>query len=305
MSVTEQVPVPRRSYRLATGFTLGAVLLGSAVCATESGLACPTWPGCFHDQVTPSGLHSAIEFTHRVVAFGSLVSLGFAAWFGRRLPDRRLRWFPFAALVAAIASGFFGMMIVLFSLPKALGVLDVAAAQVALCLISWAAVRLEDPGDGESRLGRWGWATTGVVIVMHLLGIVVAGEGSLVRCLGWPVWRIVEGDEYPALQWARLALGAVAVVMLAWLLVRAWGRRRLRVHVVVLAAAWLAELVLGQAIVGQFTGGQPRNIWLAAVYSMLAGVIVWLIAMLAARAGRAEPGDAPPPQDEPARAVAA
>jgi cytochrome c oxidase assembly protein subunit 15 len=250
-------------------------------------MACPAWPGCFPGQLTPDGLHSAIEFTHRVVAFGSLVTLAAAGWQGRRLADPRLRWFPVAALVAAIASGVFGMMIVLFSLPLALGVLDVAAAQVALCLITWAAVRLDVPAASPGTTGglaRWGWATAGVVIAMHLLGIVVAGEGSLVRCLGWPVWRIVATDGAPELQWLRLGVGVVAALMLVRLVLLAWRRLALRRLAVALAVVWVTELALGQLIVGQFADGQPRHLGLAAAYSMLAGLIVWLIALVASAA---------------------
>lgn len=182
------------------------------------------------------------------------------------------------------------MMIVLFSLPLALGLLDVAAAQVALCLITWAAVRLDAPAPPEPRttgpIARWGWATAGVVIAMHLLGIVVAGEGSLVRCLGWPVWRIVATDSFPVLQWVRLGLGVVAALMVVRLVVLALGRATARPWfvrrvAVALAVVWVTELVLGQVIVGQFADGQPRHLGLAAAYSMLAGLIVWLIALLA------------------------
>jgi cytochrome c oxidase assembly protein subunit 15 len=278
-------PLPHRSYRLAVGFTLGAVVLGSAVCATESGAACPTWPGCFQGAVTPNGLQSGIEFTHRVVAFLSLVFLGLAAWEGRRLSDRRLRWFPRAALVMAIASGVFGMMIILFRLPLVLGLIDVGAALTALSLITYAAVRLDSPGPG-TRLSGAAWATQVIVILMHLLGIVVAAKGSFVRCLGWPVWRIVESDAYPALQGVRIALGLLAAALLIGVSVVAWRRTDLRRSVMLLSSAWLVELVLGQMILGQFTGGEARSIGLAGAYSMLAGVIVWLIALLASRAGR-------------------
>lgn len=283
-----------RSYWLAAIFTFATVALGSAVCATESGLACPTWPGCFPDQVTPDGLNSAIEFTHRVVAFGALVSLAAAAWQGRRLPDARLRWFPVAALGAAIASGAFGMTIVLFGLPMLLGLVDVAAALVALCLISWSAVRLPDPRPA-GRLGRQAWTAVAGMIAMYLLGIVVAGPGSFVRCLGWPIWRIVESDQYPALQGVRLLLGVATAVLLAWVIGQAFRRRDLRLHAVALATLWLVELVMGQLIAGQFTGEQARQIGLAGAYSMLAGAILWVLILLAAKAAGApiahpEPG---------------
>ena len=280
--MSAQTRLPHRTYWLAAWFTFGAVVLGSAVCATESGLACPTWPGCYTHQLTPDGLHSAIEFTHRVVAFGSLVFLALAAWRGRRLPDPRLRWFPVAALIAAIASGVFGMVIVLFSLPMLLGLIDVTAALVALCLISWAAVRLPDPRPAGS-LSRLTWSTVAAVIAMHLLGIAVAGPGSFVRCLGWPVWRISEADQHPALQWLRLGLGVVAAILLVMVLARAWRRPGLRWLAGGLAVVWLVELVMGQLIVGQFTGAEERHIYLAAIYSMLAGGMVWLLALLASR----------------------
>ncbi len=277
-----------RSYRFATAFTLGAVLLGSAVCATESGQACPTWPGCYPGQLTPGELHAGIEFTHRVVAFGSLVTLAWASWQGRRVADRRVRWFPLAALVAALASGAFGMMIVLFSLPLALGVLDVAAAQVALCLITWATVRLRAPGF-TTGVGRLAWTATAAVIAMHLLGIVVAGPGSLVRCLGWPVWRMVATDGSPSLQWTRIAVGALSGVLVVAVIAAALLRPRLRSLAGALSAAWITELVLGQVIIAQFTGEQARHLGLAGAYSMLAGLIVWLLALIASRA--VEPRD--------------
>lgn len=179
------------------------------------------------------------------------------------------------------------MMIVLFSLPLALGVLDVAAAQVAVCLITWAGIRLDRP-DSRAPLGPLAWAATVTVIAVHLVGIVVAGPGSLVRCLGslvrclgWSVWRMVGSDGAPALQWVRIGLGLAAAGLLMALVLRAWRIPSLRPLGVAVATAWVAELLLGQLIAGQFTGDQARHFGLAALYSMLAGLIVWLLALLA------------------------
>ena len=179
------------------------------------------------------------------------------------------------------------MMIVLFSLPLALGVLDVAAAQVAVCLITWAGIRLDRP-DSRAPLGPLAWAATVTVIAVHLVGIVVAGPGSLVRCLGslvrclgWPVWRMVGSDGAPALQWVRIGLGLAAAGLLMALVLRAWRIPSLRPLGVAVATAWVAELLLGQLIAGQFTGDHARHFGLAALYSMLAGLIVWLLALLA------------------------
>lgn len=277
-------------FRVAAFFTAWAVVMGSAVCATESGMACPTWPGCYAGQVTPTEIHSRIEIFHRFIAFISLLTMLAAAIAGRRLADRRLRILPWVGLIAAIASAVFGMMIVLFSLPKMLGILDVAAAMVALCLNSATAVWVTDETPGPAftatRMSRTGWVTALVILLMHLLGIVVSTEGSFVRCLGWPVWRIVAADHSPALQVVRIVIGVLAVALVAWLVVEAWRRPALRLHGVILAVLLAAELVLGQLIVGQFTGAQERHIGYAGAYSVLAGLILWCVALLAARARR-------------------
>ena len=165
--------------------------------------------------------------------------------------------------------------------------LDVAAAQVAVCLITLAGVRLDRP-DSRAPLGPLAWAATVTVIAVHLVGIVVDGPGSLVRCLGslvrclgWPVWRMVGSDGAPALQWVRIGLGLAAAGLLMALVLRAWRIPSLRPLGVAVATAWVAELLLGQLIAGQFTGDQARHFGLAALYSMLAGLIVWLLALLA------------------------
>ena len=180
--------------------------------------------------------------------------------------------------------------------------LDVAAAQVAVCLITWAGIRLDRP-DSRAPLGPLAWAATVTVIAVHLVGIVVAGTGSLVRCLGslvrclgWPVWRMAGSDGAPALQWVRIGLGLAAAGLLMALVLRAWRIPSLRPLGVAVATAWVAELLLGQLIAGQFTGDQARHFGLAALYSMRAGLIVWLLALLASagspvvgRAARRDP----------------
>ena len=54
---------------VVTTFVL--VTLGVLVRATDSGLACPHWPGCFEGQFLPgldAGYQVWLEWTHRSVA---------------------------------------------------------------------------------------------------------------------------------------------------------------------------------------------------------------------------------------------
>ena len=300
-STTQHDSAPARPwYRAAALFTFLAVAMGSAVCATESGAACPTWPGCFTGKVTPSGLNSVIEFSHRVVAFTSLVLMAVAGIKGRRLRSPLLRTLPWVALVAAIASGVFGMMIVLFHLAKPLGLIDLFAALAAMSMMAAAAVGIDrDPVPfGRTRLGDIAWAGVGTVIVLHLLGAYVSATGSFTRCVGWPVWRMVAADGHPGSQVVRLVIGAAAAALgtgAGGLAVRA---ANLRTHGLVLLVLLAAELVLGQLIVEQFLGGAPRQIGVAALYSMLAGAILWCLALLAARASRPALTSAAGPVDQ-------
>ena len=78
-------------------------------------------------------------------------------------------------------------------------------------------------------------------------------------------------------------------VLLVLVVLRAWSQERLRVVAGALAAAWIIELLLGQLIVAQFTGEEARHLGLAGTYSMLAGLIVWLLALVASRADAVEP----------------
>ena len=75
-----------RFQRLAAATVVAAfvlVVIGVAVRATGSGVACPTWPGCFPGQFLPSlnsDYHVWVEWIHRTVAalIGFLI-LGMAA----------------------------------------------------------------------------------------------------------------------------------------------------------------------------------------------------------------------------------
>ena len=60
-----------RFAKLAVAASIATYLLivvGGLVRATDSGLGCPDWPGCFGGWVPPPELHAWIEHSHRLVA---------------------------------------------------------------------------------------------------------------------------------------------------------------------------------------------------------------------------------------------
>ena len=52
-----------------------------------------------------------------------------------------------------------------------------------------------------------------LLLVVHPLGIVVAGPGSRTGVIGWPDWETVPGDLHPGIQGLRIALAAVTMIV--------------------------------------------------------------------------------------------
>ncbi|MCB1253980.1 MAG: hypothetical protein KDB39_12250 [Austwickia sp.] len=270
-------------FRLAMIFTLGAVAMGSLVCATESGMACPTWPGCYVGQIQPHpDVNPVIEFVHRVVSVTTGPLLLASAVLALRRPraERLVRYLPWLALLGAFAAAVFGRQVVLYGLPPALGVLDLGLSLVAMVAITTAAVALSRTpyAHAPSRVSRLAWSGVGTLIVMHVLGILTAGPGSYTRCMGWPIWRIIDSDQAPALQWVRIGLAVLATGLIVAAAHAAWGRPDLRPVAAALVALWVLELAVGLAM-----GGQRISMLGAAVYSLTAVAIVFTMGLLAAR----------------------
>lgn len=272
-------------FRTAAVLVTITVLMGSMVAATESGAACPTWPGCYQGQFGPKiHLSPLVEFTHRVIAgIGLLVCLA-AGVTGLRDPgvERAVKPLPFVALAGGLASAVFGALTVLIGISKAAGVVDLTAALVAMAASIVGAVRVSRPSTGWNR-DRTTWGATalyGLLVVIHSLGIVVAAPNSFTRVVSWPVWVIVPGDLSPALQVVRIAL-AVAAVALAGVTVT-WACRGLRGPATALAVVLGAELLTGVVVMWQ-----GLSMGLGALYSGLAGLTLAATALLAACSSRA------------------
>ncbi|HHV21147.1 MAG TPA: hypothetical protein GXZ30_06385 [Propionibacterium sp.] len=311
-SLTPNPARVRLVYQLAAGFLFVTIALGSMVCATDSSSACPAWPVCYADQIGPDRTagwlnNPAIEFIHRLISFLALVFTGYAGWLGRREKDVRLRVFPWVALGLAVASAIFGMMIILFTLPLGLAMIDVGGALIAMTLMTMAAAAMSvrggarDSGGSRSVL-RLGGAAFGTVFVMHLLGLVVAGTtnvgtGSFTRCLSWPLWKLLEIDRLEWLQTGRMVLAGMAIVLIAATVVKAIAVPRLRVTAITLTVLLAAELGLGLLILSQglaVTQTNGINATLAVSYSALAAGVLWVLGHLIGLAtGAPEHRDSP------------
>jgi cytochrome c oxidase assembly protein subunit 15 len=82
------------------------VLSGAAVRLTGSGLGCPDWPTCFHDQISGSlSIHPLIEYTNRMVTVTLVILTGvtFIAAL-MRSPRRRDLVVLSASLIAGVVA---------------------------------------------------------------------------------------------------------------------------------------------------------------------------------------------------------
>ena len=285
-------------FRLAALFTFLAVAMGAVVCATQSGASCPTWPGCFPDRIVPQWqLNPLVEFTHRVVAVSAGPLVLAAAVMSLRLPrqDRWVRILPWVALLGALAAGAFGRKVVLSGLATWLGAVDLFCALTAMTAMGVAAVRLggasssgasssgsdsmprSAAGPQLDRVGRLAAGSLTVLVAMHVAGIFAAGRLSFTRCVGWPIWQLIDSDLYPWLQAVRLGLAVTGAVLVVTTAVVAVRSERLRRWGITLATLFAAEMVLGLVI---RAGG--INSGVAAAYSVVAVVLLSCLGLLMA-----------------------
>ena len=171
---------------VTAGISLLLVALGGAVRATDSGLACPTWPGCFSagDFLPPAGLNVWLEHSHRLVAgvVGLLIAAQ-AIWALARY--RRHPWILWPTLVAAVAvvvQALLGALVVMKLLRAELVTAHLGMGMlVVACLLLIAvnaSVRRPDGGAASRSFARAALAVTLLTFVQIILGGQVTGVGA-------------------------------------------------------------------------------------------------------------------------------
>jgi cytochrome c oxidase assembly protein subunit 15 len=277
-------------FRLAGLFTFLATVMGAVVSATKSGAACPTWPGCRPGDIAPPlEVHPVIEFTHRAVAgtAGPLILAAALIAFRLPRPDRWVRILPWVGLVGAIVAALVGRLVVLRGgVPVYVGAADLFCALAGMTAMVVAAVLASRPPAASGSRGHWGPVTTiaavgvGVLMALHVTGIVVAGPGSYTSSVGWPLWQVIESDLHPWLQIVRLVIAGLAAVLVVATAV-AVTRMGSRAAGVSIAAVLVAELALG-AVIRVYGLHQA----VAGVHSVLAVVLVAGLGLVGAAASR-------------------
>jgi cytochrome c oxidase assembly protein subunit 15 len=274
--------------------TLVMIGLGGLVRATDSGLGCPDWPGCFGNVIPPDESHAWIEHTHRmwaVVLLGFIVALVvLARRDGQPRGVRRATW----ALVAVWwAQALLGAIVVWLKLHAASVSLHLTIALTILAVTVGLGVdglrrergAVSSP-RATARLGVW---TAGVTGVQMVLGSVVTGVGAGLAYATFPSFngRAVPAF-HPPYQWREAThvghrlLAYTLAVLVVVLAVRA--RRR--------GDAWLARLsllavglVAVQIVLGVLNLRWQLSAW-SVVPHMLVGASLWATLVAYALAAR-------------------
>ena len=278
----------------ATLFLIG---LGALVRATDSGLGCPDWPGCYGRVLPPSGDEKAwIEHVHRYWAAVVIALLGWLAYEARRshqpLAVRRVTLFGLIPVVLAQAA--LGAVVVLIKLHWVSVSGHLTLALSILGLATWVAVdalrregflRVSPAAVGSGKLARVALVTTGLVLVQMILGSMVTGFDAGMAYSTFPSWNnkaIPEFNEPFVFRQLlhvghRLMAFALAAMIIA-LLVRAL---RPGVDPVVRRAVKLsAALIVVQIVLGVLNLRYALSAW-TVVPHLVVGATLWTAMLVA------------------------
>jgi protoheme IX farnesyltransferase len=265
------------------------VTLGVVVRVTDSGVACPTWPGCFEGQFLPrpdQGAQVWLEWTHRTVAalIGVLIlALAFVAVRSHR--DRASILYPSLAAVALVGfQAWLGRETVRLGNTGESVTAHLAAAMALVGLVVYLLVRSFYPArlggsGGSQRFTLLAAFTAGTTFALLLFGSHVTATNA------WnvfPDWPLMGGTPFPSLvgeqveahvlhRWVAVLVGlffaAVAVV--------AWRTQRRHAQLVWLATI-AAVLYPIQAIVGGLQILTGLAGWTQTLHVAL-GSIIWAL----------------------------
>jgi len=299
VSFASEVPKwHRRLFAWAAFMVYVLVLSGGIVCITDSSHGCPDWPTCHERWFPPNQADSIIEYSHRMLTpltLPFLITAAVVAW--RRYRSERWIFIPtIGAIVCLAVVVFFGALVILTGLPRGWAAVDLGTALMALALIVTAAsgmsARVRSPTEDlrpslTSGFAGLALATTATVYTALVSGVLVSRPGALMRCLNWPgvVGLGKPEDLYGWMYLARFALGVLASVLIAALVVQAWKSQRH--NPLLVRDATIAGVLLAIATAIGVLMPTPDNGIVMPALSMATAAALWAVLVAAVlRSGR-------------------
>ena len=302
----------RAAVRLLLGATIGLVVIGVIVRATDSGMGCPDWPLCYGQIIPPTtdsgdviAYKAWLEWIHRAIAaMIGLIVLAVVALALRNLKDRRsLQGASIALLALVLFQAWLGRQTVLESNSGASVTAHLASAMAFVGLQVWVLAR---SGYAET-LGGIRRASgsvvapivaAGAIYALLLFGSNVTGTDT---GLLYPDWPLMGGTLFPPITELstpmilhRYATAIVALILISalWIVRREKGSpARVRQLLTYAAAVFAVQCVIGAVQI--FTKLAP---WTQTLHVALA-TIIWILtvgaASIALLEGRVAGGSSP------------
>ncbi len=282
-------------------WTLGLLLLGSVVHATESSLACPDWPTCFGTMMPEMTGGVFWEHLHRLVAGGLVLLFGATAWLiWRRQPDRRwLRMAGVAGLALLVVQSVLGGLTVLMRLPDAISSSHLALAFLFLGLATVMTIATARGWGGSARMarparagmGRMAGGVATLVLAQSVLGAVVRHTDAGMACPDVPLClgQVVPplAQNLVALHFGHRLLGIA--VALATLALTAYVLRRKAAAPLPALALGALVTVLAQVTVGFLSVSSSLAVVPVSLHTLLAALLFALTVGLATYGREPEP----------------
>ena len=302
----------RFAVRLLLGATIGLVVIGVIVRATDSGMGCPDWPLCYGQIIPPTtdsgdviAYKAWLEWIHRTIAAViGLIALSVVVIALRNLKGRRsLQGASVALLALVLFQAWLGRQTVLESNSGQSVTAHLATAMAFVGLQVWVLAR---SGYGEVLAGirRASGSVVapivaaGAVYALLLFGSNVTGTDT---GLLYPDWPLMGGTLFPPITELatpmivhRYATAIVALILISalWIVRREKGSpARVRQFLTAAVVVFAVQCLIGAVQI--FTKLAP---WTQTLHVALA-TIIWIltvgaasIALLEGRAAGGGPG---------------
>ncbi len=270
-----------RAFRASVVWTLGLLLLGSIVHATESSLACPDWPTCYGSLFPEMSGGVFWEHLHRLVA-GALVLLwSVGTWFAYRTPGvgPGIRIAAAAGVVLLLVQSLFGGLTVIMRLPDAISTTHLALAFLflALATVLWVLTGPNRTSFDPSRL-PWGTSIAALLVFLQsVLGAAVRHTDSGLACPDIPFclgeW-VPPLEQWPiALHYSHRVFALVVAAVVLGVALRG-SRRTSRGTGVPRLLGLAVALVVAQVALGFLSVSSFLAVWAVSLHTLVAACLL-------------------------------